>query len=315
MTKTVRANTNIALIKYWGKKDDELRIPHNSSLSLTLDNLYTETKVTYDPSLKQDEFYLDGNRVKGNAFKRVEDFMNYVRTSYNIKDYTLIESVNHVPSAAGLASSASAFAALAKASTLDLNLDDEELTRLARMGSGSASRSIYGGFVEWQMGHDHESSKAVVLENSDWPEIRMIVCFVNEDKKPFSSSEAMKETVDESVYYDAWVEQSHKDIKEAKTHILNQDIVSLGALIQENALRMHASLMAINKWYFEPDTINILNRIRSIQKDIPVYFTMDAGPNVKLLTVDKYVDDVLEHFKDYKTLVSKPGDGITVYED
>lgn len=315
MTKTVRANTNIALIKYWGKKDDTLRIPHNSSLSLTLDNLYTETKVTYNSKLKEDEFYLDGKRIQGDASYRVKEFMDYVRKTYSIKDHAVIESINHVPSAAGLASSASAFAALAKASTLHLNLDDEELSRLARMGSGSASRSIHGGFVEWQMGEDHMTSKAVPLQDSEWPEIRMIVCFVNEEKKPFSSSAAMKETAEKSVYFDAWVEQSHRDIETAKAHILNQDIVSLGKLIQANALRMHASLMAIDKWYFEPDTIEIMNRVRDLQKVIPVYFTMDAGPNVKLLTVEKYVDEVLEHFKDYKTLVSQTGEGISVYEE
>lgn len=315
MTKTVRANTNIALIKYWGKKDDTLRIPHNSSLSLTLDNLYTETKVTYNSKLKEDEFYLDGKRIQGDASYRVKEFMDYVRKTYSIKDHAVIESINHVPSAAGLASSASAFAALAKASTLHLNLDDEELSRLARMGSGSASRSIHGGFVEWQMGEDHMTSKAVPLQDSEWPEIRMIVCFVNEEKKPFSSSAAMKETAEKSVYFDAWVEQSHRDIETAKAHILNQDIGSLGKLIQANALRMHASLMAIDKWYFEPDTIEIMNRVRDLQKVIPVYFTMDAGPNVKLLTVEKYVDEVLEHFKDYKTLVSQTGEGISVYEE
>lgn len=315
MTKTVRANTNIALIKYWGKKDDDLRIPHNSSLSLTLDNLYTETKVTYNSKLESDVFYLDGNKIEDGALFRVQEFMDYVRKSYGIDDFAKIESINHVPSAAGLASSASAFAALAKASTLHLNLKDEELSRLARMGSGSASRSVYGGFVEWQMGHDHESSLAVPLENSAWPEIRMIVCFVNEKKKSFSSSEAMKETVDKSAYYPAWVKQSKKDIQKAKEYILKQDIVSLGKLVQENALRMHASLMAVNKWYFEPGTIEIMNRVRDIQKDIPVFFTMDAGPNVKLLTLEKHVDQVLENITDYKTLVCKTGQGISVYED
>lgn len=315
MGKTVRANTNIALIKYWGKKDDALRIPHNSSLSLTLDNLYTETKVTYDPDLKADEFYLSGIRIKDQALDRVRKFMDYVRKTYGLTDFARIDSVNHVPSAAGLASSASAFAALAKASTLSLKLSDQELSRLARLGSGSACRSIYGGFVEWQMGSDHESSLAVPLENSDWPEIRMIVCFVNEEKKAFSSSEAMKETVEESVYYDAWVKQSALDIEEAKKHILNQDIESLGKLVQANALRMHASLLAIDKWYFEPDTIRIMNLIRDLQKKIPVYFTMDAGPNVKLLTTEKYLDRVLDHFKDTKTLVCKTGGGMSVYDD
>lgn len=314
MSKTVRANTNIALIKYWGKKDEALKIPYNSSLSMTLDNLYTETKVTYDKDLNKDVFYLDGEKITGQAYLRVVKFMNYVRDIYKIEDYAMIESFNHVPSAAGLASSASAFSALAKASTLHLNLDDKELSRLARVGSGSASRSIYGGFVEWVKGTNHETSFAQKIENSDWPELRMVVCLVNENEKPFLSSEAMRETVEESVYYDAWVEQTDKDIVEAKKYIINQDIEKLGNLIQANALRMHASLMAINKWYFEPDTVRVMNIVRDLQKEIPVYFTMDAGPNVKILTLEPYVDQLLKELKEFKTIVCKTGNGLEVYD-
>ena len=164
MSKWVRAHTNIALIKYWGKKDEDLRLPTNSSLSMTLDKFYTDTKVSYDGNLDYDEFYLDGSKVDDKEALRVFKFMDYIRKNYGIKDYARIESKNNVPTAAGLASSASAFAALAKAATLSLELSDEELSKLARMGSGSASRSIYGGFVKWEMGNDHDTSFANLLK-------------------------------------------------------------------------------------------------------------------------------------------------------
>lgn len=312
MTKTVRAHANIALIKYWGKDDEVNRIPSNSSLSLTLDAFYTDTKVTYQKDLKEDIFYLDGKEVSALDKKRVTQFMDYVRNRYDIHDYALIESFNHVPTAAGLASSASAFAALAKAATLHLNLDDVELSKLARYGSGSASRSIYGGFSIWHKGSSDASSYATAIEMDPWDDIVMIACILNESKKPFSSSEAMYKTSSESVYFEAWVKQSEKDIVAMTQHVKAHDIKQVGQLAQENALRMHASLLAVNRWYFEPETIRIMNLIRDLQKDIPVYFTMDAGPNVKLITTKPYVETVLSHLKDIKTITATQGKGTYV---
>lgn len=311
MTKTVRAHTNIALIKYWGKEDDVLRIPSNPSLSLTLKEFYTDTSVTYDHHLKEDRFYLDDEEITGHEKTRVVKYMDLIRKRYNIQDYAIIRSHNHVPKAAGLASSASAFAALAKAATLHLNLDDVEISRLARLGSGSASRSIYSGFVKWQKGTSDQDSHAVFIDDS-WDDIIMIACLINEEKKAYSSTEAMDKTSKESVYFDAWVQQSFKDIEKMENYVKLQDIQKVGQLAQENALRMHASLLSVNMWYFEPETIRILNIIRDLQKDIPVYFTMDAGPNVKLITEEKYKDDILSVLGDVETIVSKQGPGAYV---
>lgn len=315
MTKTVRAYSNIALIKYWGKKDEAYRIPYTSSVSMTLDAFYTETQVIYEKDLKEDVFYLDGKKVEGNALRRVQTFMNYVRSCYpEINEYAIIRSENHVPTAAGLASSASAFAALAKASTLELNLDDKSLSRLARMGSGSASRSIYGDFVKWERGDSDETSYAYQVDMEPWDELRMVAILVNQDQKPYSSSEAMKKTVEESIYYPAWVKQNEKDVEKAIDYLKQHRLDLLGPLVQENALRMHASLMAVNQWYFEPKTVEVMNRVRKAQQNIPVYFTMDAGPNVKLITEEKYLDEVIALFEDFDYVVSKPGKGIEVYD-
>lgn len=312
MRQIVRAHANIALIKYWGKDDEVNRIPSNPSLSLTLDAFYTDTEVVYDETLTKDYFYLDDQEIVGKDKERVVRFMDYVRNRYDIKHYAIIKSYNHVPTAAGLASSASAFAALAKASTLHLNLDDIELSRLARFGSGSASRSIYGGFAMWHQGHNDETSYATAIDMKPWNDIVMIACLISESEKPFSSSEAMYETSSQSAYFDAWVSQSKKDIVEMISHVKNHDIKAVGQLAQENALRMHASLLAVNKWYFEPETIRIMNIIRDLQKEVPVYFTMDAGPNVKLITTEKHVDKILEVLKDVKTVIAKTGPGVHV---
>lgn len=311
MTRTVRAHTNIALIKYWGKENKALKIPHNSSLSLTLDKFYTDTSVTYDPTLSNDVFILDGKEVDDKVSKRVFWFMDQIRERYGIQDYARIESVNHVPREAGLASSASAFAALAKAATLHLNLSDTEVSRLARLGSGSASRSIYPDFAKWQRGSDDTNSYAVPIEMEPWSQFRMIVCILNDQIKPYPSSEAMDKTVLESPYYKAWVHQTTLDLQELETALKAHDIRSVGMIAQTNALRMHASLMAINMWYFEPRTIEIMNILRTLQKDVPAYFTMDAGPNVKIMTTQENVDAVIAALpKDISVVVCKAGPGV-----
>lgn len=311
MERVVRAHTNIALIKYWGKENDALRIPSNPSLSMTLKEFYTDTSVTYDKDLQEDVFYLDGKLVEGDEKNRVIKFMDLVRKRYGLEEYAVIRSNNHVPKAAGLASSASAFAALAKAATLELNLDDIELSRLSRLGSGSASRSIYPGFVMWQKGTTDEDSYAIEIDNT-WDDVIMIACLINEGTKEFSSTEAMDKTSKESVYFDAWVKQSFKDIDLMQSYIKERDIHKVGLLAQENALRMHASLLAVNMWYFEPETIRILNIVRELQKTIPVYFTMDAGPNVKLITTKEYESKILDALKDVETVVSEKGPGAYV---
>ena len=157
-SKWVRAYTNIAFIKYWGKKNEEFILPQNNSLSLTLDAFYTETKVTFDKNLDNDILILDGEEEGPNALKKAQVILDLVREMAGIKTRARIDSKNFVPTAAGLASSASGLAALAGAASLaaGLDLSETELSRLARRGSGSASRSIYGGFAEWLQGTSDE---------------------------------------------------------------------------------------------------------------------------------------------------------------
>ena len=160
MKKTARAHTNIALIKYWGKADQALKTPLMSSLSMTLDAFYTDTTFEHDSSLTEDTFILNDQKQSLEDSKRVFNYIHLLQEKFGMTDHFTIRATNHVPTSAGLASSASAFAALATsfAASYGLDLSKKELSRLARLGSGSATRSVYGGFVEWKKGFDDESS-------------------------------------------------------------------------------------------------------------------------------------------------------------
>lgn len=314
---TARAHTNIALIKYWGKKNTELIIPQNSSLSLTLDHFYTDTTVQFDKSLDHDLFTLNNQLVDN---PKVYKFMDLVRERAGIETFARIDSINHVPSAAGLASSASAYAALAAAASkaAGLDLSKKDLSRLARRGSGSASRSIYGGFVEWQQGTNDLDSYAIpVEENLDW-KIGMLVGIVNSNQKKISSRAGMQSVVETSPYYDGWVESTNQDLKDIKKAIKNRDFQTVGEITESNALRMHAlNLSARPPFnYFEPLSLAIMKEIERIRTEekIQCYYTLDAGPNVKILCMQQdaaAIKKILsEKFEQVSFEFAKPGKGV-----
>ena len=207
--------SRIALIKYWGKRDERLFLPTNSSVSMTLDGLYTETAVTFDPALDADAFTLNGTPGVGKEAAQVYAFLDKVRALAGITTRARVASENHVPTAAGLASSASGFAALAAAASqaAGLNLAPDALSRLARQGSGSACRSIFGGFVTWRMGEreDGLDSHGVPLAPADhWP-LRMLVTVLEDAPKPVKSRDGMRETVRTSPFYPGWLATANAD--------------------------------------------------------------------------------------------------------
>ena len=239
-----RAHTNIALIKYWGKADETYIIPMNNSLTITLDRFYTETKVTFDPDFTEDRLILNGNEVNAKEKEKIQNYMNIVRDLAGNRLHARIESENHVPTAAGLASSASAYAALAAAcnEALSLNLSDTDLSRLARRGSGSASRSIFGGFAEWEKGHDDLTSYAHGINSNGWEkDLSMIFVVINNQSKKVSSRSGMSLTRDTSRFYQYWLDHVDEDLNEAKEAVKNQDFQRLGEVIEANGLRMHAT--------------------------------------------------------------------------
>lgn len=280
-----RAHTNIALIKYWGKKNQELIIPANDSLSVTLDHFYTDTKVEFDAALTADEFYLNHAAKDATAITR---FLDLVRAKANLSLNARVESINHVPTQAGLASSASAFAALALAAShaAHLDLSAKQLSQLARRGSGSACRSIFGGYVQWYGGSDDASSYAAPLAQQPTWDLRMIAVVVNAHTKKISSRQGMQRVVATSPYYPAWVKQTTADLAALKEAIAANDFVRFGQIAQSNAMKMHAlNLSATPPFnYFEPASLKAIAVTEELQANgVACYYTMDAGPNVKII--------------------------------
>lgn len=319
-TAKARAHTNIALVKYWGKENQDLIIPMNNSFSLTLDHFYTDTQVTFDDKLTADEFILNG-QVKQE--QKLFDFMDLVRQKAQISTFAKIESVNHVPTAAGLASSASAYAALAKAASVAAGLDltNRQLSCLARRGSGSACRSIYGGFVEWLKGQDDETSYAIpFMEQVDW-EIQMIAVVVNSQAKKIGSRAGMQTVVATSPYYDAWVQETKKDIVALKQAIIAKDIDQVGQIAEENAMKMHALNLSASPHfsYFEPDSLRVMNLVEDLRKQgISCYYTLDAGPNVKIICLKQDTPKIKQALTKIvapeQLLVASPGPGVSLLD-
>ncbi|HEM4642819.1 TPA: diphosphomevalonate decarboxylase [Streptococcus suis] len=315
-TGIVRAHTNIALIKYWGKRDKELFLPMNSSLSLTLDAFYTDTKVVFDPELTADEFYLNGILQKEKEILKISRFLDLFCEYIGERAFARVESLNFVPTAAGLASSASAFAALAlaTATALDLDLSPATLSTLARRGSGSSTRSLFGGFVEWDMGTGSEDSMAHPIDDADW-DIGMVVLAVNTGPKKIASREGMDHTVATSPFYTAWVENAKQDLVDIKVAIASRDFEKLGQITEHNGMKMHATTLSANPpfTYWSADSLVAQEAVRQVREatGLSAYMTMDAGPNVKVLCrasqMDELVAELGKVFPREKIITSKPG--------
>lgn len=315
-----RAHANIALIKYWGKKNDELVLPMNSSLSLTLDCFYTETEVVFDDNIEGDFFYLNNSIQDNHATDKVSKFLDLFRNKVGINTPAIVKSINYVPTAAGLASSASGFAALAAAANIasGLNYGPKELSMCARQGSGSATRSIYGGFVEWQKGTSEGDSYAIEIDDANW-DIGMVVVVVNKREKAVSSREGMKTTVATSPFYKAWVESAGEDLRQIKIAIKNRDFEQMGSIAESDGLKMHATMLGANPplSYWEPESVVVMQIVRELRSEgIACYFTMDAGPNVKIicrLSQSNIIKTRLEQiFKSEQIIITGPGPGIMV---
>lgn len=307
---TAKAHANIALIKYWGKKDEALATPFTTSLSLTLDALYTITTVSIDPSLEHDLFILNGKTRPDSDSMKISRFVDLFRRD---NQFVRIDSRNYFPTAAGLASSASGFAALATALNHEFehDLNPKDLSRLTRRGSGSASRSLYGGFAVWEKGDDRASIAYPLDVDLD---IEMIIVVISAAEKGRSSRDLMRQTVNESIFYPAWVEQSAIDLLEMKAALDQEDLDAIGHIAERNALSMHGTLLGLSEpyTYFQPDTLRVLDLVRNCRKDgIRAYATLDAGPNVKIITDSANRPAILERLRAFMSsdqlILAKPG--------
>ncbi|MGX4645080.1 diphosphomevalonate decarboxylase [Holzapfeliella sp. JNUCC 80] len=302
MKATARAHTNIALIKYWGKKNQHFILPYNSSLSMTLDAFYTDTTVEFSSDFTTNQFYLNGELVKDEMAERVFNHIHKIKTLLNQSDmpHFTVTSTNHVPTAAGLASSSSGFAALTAATVkaMGIDLSKSELSRLARLGSGSATRSLFGGFAMWSTGNDLTSVGSAIDEHPEM-DLHLLAIETNGARKKIPSRSGMQNTVETSAYYDAWVEKAKNDLDLMTYAIKQNDFELLGKVAENNAMAMHATnLAAVPSFtYFEPDTLVAVQTVQELRDNgVSCYYTLDAGPNLKILTQSKNIDAIKAYF-------------------
>lgn len=317
---TAKANTNIALIKYWGKKDESLFIPTNDSLSLTLDEFYTQTTVQFSSQLKQDKVIFDSKELssRDNQYKSITNFLNLIRKKANCNSKAIVDTKNTVPNSAGFASSASGFAALTAASSkaIGLNLSNTELSKLARRGSGSATRSIFGGFVQWHAGNSDQTSYAENISNNT-NNIRIISIINSKSPKKISSRQGMRLSKTSPIF-PMWIKVAKKNLQTIKKAIQSDNINLIGAIAEYNALCMHATTVTAQKpfTYFNKSTIDTINYIIHLRNNFNLhcYFTIDAGPNVKLICskneLELIMDLLTKKFDLNNLVVAHSGSGI-----
>ncbi len=320
---TAIAGTNIALVKYWGKRDAALNLPANGSLSLTLAELGTRTSVRFVDGADADRVTLGGAPADPRFRARVIAFLDRVRARAGIAAGAEVATENTVPTASGLASSASGFAALALAGSraAGLQLSQTELSELARLGSGSAARSIYGGFVEMARGERADGRDAVASPLSlrdDGPpwDVRLVVAITASGEKAEGSTSAMDRTASTSPFFPAWVASVPADLAEARAAIAAHDLASLGAVAERSALRMHATALAADPAivYWNGATVAAIHATRGLRaRGTAAYFTIDAGPHVKVLCAAADAGDVAAALANVpgvlRTITASPGSG------
>ena len=302
----MQANSNIALIKYWGKRDEKLFLPTKSSISIFLPDFITRTEITEINSYKaSDQFFINKQELVGPEHEKLAQFLDKFYELNNLSRGPIkIVSTNSFPTAAGLASSASGFAALTKSLNEfhNLKLSNKKLSILARQGSGSACRSIYDGFVIWHRGKDPDGSDSFAEQlypPEHWPEFRILVCLINKNQKKISSRVAMKKTINTSHIYKSWVGRSENRINPMINAIKNRDIHTVGQLAEHDALEMHACMRAGEPPvdYFLPETHTAIELAQKLRlTGLPCYVTIDAGPNVKIITLDQHVEQIIHAY-------------------
>ncbi len=287
---TAQAQPNIALIKYWGKRDTALNLSATSSLSLTLASLWTRTRVEFDPVLTGDQLRLNGAEHLV-ATRRATRFLDLLRKQAGSECFARVETQNNFPTGAGLASSASGFAALglAASTALNLDLDRTALSRLVRQGSGSAARSLFGGFVTLAAGQcaNGEDAIAEPLQDAEqWP-LSVVVAVTSNQTKSVGSSEGMQRSRATSPFYSAWLDGAADDLAAGRSAVMARDFGALAVISESSCMKMHAVMLSSQPalMYWNGVTVTCLHAIRTLRErdGVGVFFTVDAGPQVKAI--------------------------------
>jgi diphosphomevalonate decarboxylase len=298
---TARGSANIAFIKYWGNLDEHLRLPVNSSLSMNLDGLYAETTVEWRDNLDSDSLVLNGQAAPEPARLRVSAHLDAIRERTGIHGHAEVISSNNFPMGAGIASSAAAFAALTVAAVraAGLSLSERVLTTLARLGSGSASRSVPTGLVEWHTASTHEDSFAESIAPPEHWELIDVIAIVSSDHKTVGSREG-HQSANSSDLQVARVAGAAKRLEVCKDAILNRDFAVLADVVEHDSNLMHAVMMTSRPplFYWLPTTLTVMDQVRRWRADgLRVCYTLDAGPNVHCICIRNEADIVSERLR------------------
>lgn len=307
MTVRAEASPSLALVKYWGKAPGGVNLPATPSLAVTLDGLRTVTRVSESDI---DRVVVGGEEQPLDAYRPV---LTAVRARARADAPLLVESSNSFPTAAGIASSSSGFAALALALDAfhNLGLSRAELSSLARLGSGSASRAVFGGFTAWAAGAE---SAEPILPADHWPELRLLVAVIRAGRKPVASRAGMRATADSSPIYRAWCEASPALFDRARRALERRDLEALGEAMRESYLFMFSTMFTTRPpfIYWLPESLAVIHAAERLRTDgVPVWETMDAGPQVKLLTTSEHAaavrSAVIAAVPDASIIESRPG--------
>ncbi|MEM0373372.1 MAG: diphosphomevalonate decarboxylase [Sulfolobaceae archaeon] len=311
------ASSNIAIIKYWGKRDDKLNLPLNDSLSITLDdNVSVKTKVIFSSEFTRDEVYINGRKLPD---EEVEEYAGRVlrifRKISGINVYAKVISYSNFPEGVGIASSAAGIAALTYAANdaLNLNLSPKELSKIARIGSGSACRSMFGGFVVWKKGEREDGDDSYCYQlfpETHWPDLVDVIVIVSEKKKRISSRAGMKRSTETSELLKCRLKFIENSINDVINSIARRDEEKFFYWVMRHSNNMHAIIL--DSWpsffYLNETSLEIINWIQEFGR---AAYTFDAGPNPHILVTQKNLSEVLSYLdgKGLKYIISKPGKG------
>ena len=320
----VKSYANIAIVKYWGKKDAKKMIPATSSISLTLNDMFTETemefisdediKISVEKEMKNgdykdkfsnmtDLFYLNGELQDSVHTEKISKVVDLFRENRSQK--VKISTTNNMPTAAGLSSSSSGLSAVIKACNelFGKNYTQSELAQISKFGSGSSSRSFFGPVAAW------DKDTGEIYEVKTDLKLAMIVLVLNENKKEISSRNGMELCAKTSTYFNEWVKQSEIDFVNMKKYLAENNFEKVGILTEENALRMHKTTETANPpfTYFNEKTYEAMDFVKNLRNNgEKCYFTMDAGPNVKVLCLEEDLEKLAGIFgKKYKVIISR----------
>lgn len=316
-TSTAISHPNIALIKYWGNLDHGLRIPANSSLSMTLGGLETRTTVSFNPDLDLDEVELDDYKAKPPAYDRVVSHLDKIRAIAGIQTRASVQSHNSFPTGTGIASSASGFAALtiAACAAADISLPPKQLSIIARQGSGSAARSILGGFVELKCGPSSDDTYAVQVAPPEHWDLLDLIAVISSTHKEKGSSYGHN-IADTSPLQAARVEDAARRMNVCRSAILERDFPALAKIVELDSNMMHAVMQTSTPplIYVDPASIDLMKKIEIWREEgLQVCYTLDAGPNVHCICTRSSATEVLNRLRAITQVLhiyeSKPGEG------